>query len=102
MPRRSAIRLTEQSVDALLSKNKDSVFWDRGLAGFGVRALPSERKVFVVQSRAPRGSKRVSLARHGALTADEARKKDTVVWDRHLTGFGVRVYRIRLGLRFEF
>ena len=57
MPRRSAIRLTKRSVDALLCENKDTVFWDRDLAGFGVRVLPSGRKVFVVQSRGPRGSK---------------------------------------------
>ena len=63
MPRRSTIRLTKRSVDALSPASKDTVFWDRDLAGFGVRALWSGRKVFTVQSRGPGGSKRVSLGR---------------------------------------
>ena len=82
MPRRSTIRLTKRSVNALLSQTKDTVFWDRDLAGFGVRVLPSGRKVFVVQSRGPEGSKRVSLGRHGPLTAVKARKQAAVVIDR--------------------
>lgn len=46
MPRRSALRLTKRSVDALPCANKDTVFRDRNLAGFGVPVLPSGRKVF--------------------------------------------------------
>ena len=82
MPRRSTIRLTKRSVDALVSERKDTVFWDRDLAGFGVRVLPSGRKVFVVQSRGPAGSKRVSLGRYGDLTAVKAREKAAAVIDR--------------------
>ena len=37
MPRRSRPRLTKRSVDALPVGPKDTVFWDRDLAGFGVR-----------------------------------------------------------------
>ncbi|MCY3730583.1 MAG: integrase arm-type DNA-binding domain-containing protein, partial [Rhodospirillaceae bacterium] len=40
------------------------------------------RKVFVVQSRGPGGSKRVSLGRYGNLTADKAREKAAAVIDR--------------------
>ena len=86
MPRRSAIRLTKRSVDALLCENKDTVFWDRDLAGFGVRVLPSGRKVFVVQSRGPRGSKRVSLGGYGDLTVVEARAMAAAVIDRTKRG----------------
>ena len=32
---------------------KDTVFWDRDLAGFGVRVHATGRKVYVVQSRGP-------------------------------------------------
>ena len=42
---------------------KDAVFWDRDLAGFGVRVHATGRKVYVVQSRGPGGPKRVTLAR---------------------------------------
>ena len=67
------IHLSKRTVDALVPDGKDTVFWDRDLKGFGVRVLASGRKVFVVQSRGPRGSKRASLGRHGELTAEQAR-----------------------------
>ena len=54
MPRRSALRLTKRTVDALTAEAKDSVFWDRDLAGFGVRAHAAGRKVYIVQSQGPR------------------------------------------------
>ena len=74
MPDKAAPKLTKRSVDALAVGGKDAVFWDRDLKGFGVRVHPSCRKVFVVQTRGPNGPKRVTLGRHGDLTADEARK----------------------------
>ena len=82
MPRRSERRLTKRTVDALTVETKDTVFWDRDLAGFGVRVHATGRKVYVVQSRGPAGPKRVTLGRHGALSADEARKRAAVVIDR--------------------
>ena len=51
------------------------------MAGFGVRVHATGRKVYVVQSRGPDGPKRVTLGRHGALSADEARKRAAVVID---------------------
>ena len=69
------IRLTKRTVDALVPNGKDTVVWDRDLKGFGVRMLASGRKVFVVQSRGPGGSKRASLGRHGKLTVEQARQR---------------------------
>ena len=37
MPRRSALRITKRTVDALCVADKDTLTWDRDLAGFGVR-----------------------------------------------------------------
>ena len=82
MPKRSEFRLTKRAVDALSVKEKDAVFWDRDLAGFGVRVHATGRKVYVVQSRGPRGPVRVTLGRHGALSCDEARKRAAPVIDR--------------------
>ena len=65
MPRRSELRLTKRTVDALTVQTKDSVFWDRDLAGFGVRVHATGRKAYVVQSRGPGGLKRVTLGQHG-------------------------------------
>ncbi len=39
------------------------------------------RKVYVVQSRGPGGTKRVTLGRHGEMSADEARKRAAGVID---------------------
>lgn len=82
MPRRSQLRITKRTVDALRVQEKDAVFWDRDLAGFGVRVHATGRKVYVVQSRGPRGLKRVSLGRHGELSPDEARRSAAAAIDR--------------------
>ncbi len=82
MPKRSGIRLTKRAVDALCVEGKDAVFWDRDLAGFGVRVYPTGRKVYVVQSRGPRGPKRKALGRHGDISCDEARKLAAALIDR--------------------
>ena len=82
MPGRSELRLTKRTVDALTVETRDAVFWDRDLAGFGVRVRAMGRKVYVVQSRGPAGPKRVTLGRHGVLFADVARKRAAVVIDR--------------------
>ena len=62
MPLRSYIRLTKRSVDSLRVEDADRVFWDRDLAGFGVRVYASGHKVYVVQSRGVEGSRRATLA----------------------------------------
>ena len=82
MPKRSALRITKRTVDALTVDAKDTLFWDRDLAGFGVRVHATGRKLYVVQSRGPTGLKRVTLGRHGDLATDEARKQAAVVIDR--------------------
>jgi len=65
--------INNRTVEAL-SVDKDTVFWDRRLAGFGVRAYPSGAKVYIAQARGPDGAKRVTLGRHGVLRAGEARR----------------------------
>ena len=35
MPKRSTLRLTKRIVDRLRVEEKDSIFWDRDLTGFG-------------------------------------------------------------------
>ena len=82
MPKRSALRITKRTVDALTVDTKDTLFWDRDLAGFGVRVHATGRKLYVVQSRGPTGLKRVTLGHHGDLATDEARKQAAVVIDR--------------------
>ena len=53
MPKRSELKLTKRTVDALEVDGKDAIFWDRELAGFGIRVHATGRKTYVVQSRDP-------------------------------------------------
>ena len=62
-------------MDRLAAAGRDTIFWDRALAGFGVRVYPSGRKVYVVQARAGGGPRRATLGVHGELTAGRARKR---------------------------
>ena len=82
MPKRSGLKLTKRAVDALEVEAGDALFWDRELAGFGVRVHATGRKAYVVQSRGPGGPKRVTLGRHGEMSTEEARKRAATVIDR--------------------
>ncbi len=82
MPRRSELTLSGRAVDGLSVEERDRIFWDRELPGFGVRVYPSGRKVYVVQSRAQGAPKRVTLGTHGELTTTQARLRAAQVIDR--------------------
>ena len=82
MPRRAELTISKRTVDGLSVEAKDAVFWDRELPGFGARVYPSGRKIYVVQSRGPGGSKRITLGRHGELTVEQARKQVVAIIDR--------------------
>ena len=58
-----------------LEVERDTIFWDRELSGFGVRAYASGKKVYIVQTRAKGKSRRVTVGRHGVLTAEQARQR---------------------------
>ena len=82
MPGKTALRLTKRSVEALVAEGRDSVFWDSDLPGFGVRVYRTGRRVYCVQTRGLAGPKRVTLGRHGEITADAARREAATVIDR--------------------
>lgn len=56
MPRRSKLRLTKHPVDALPLGPKDTVFWYRDLAGFGVRVYRTGRKAYLAHAVGPGGA----------------------------------------------
>ncbi len=68
-------RISRNTVDAI-SVDRDTVFWDSELQGFGVRVYRSGRKVYIVQSRA-RGqpAKRVTVGRYELISPTEARRR---------------------------
>lgn len=71
-------KLTKRFVDLLQpppdSIGKDLFYWDDELPGFGIRVKPSGVKSYMIQYRQGGRSRRMTLGRHGVLTADEARK----------------------------
>ena len=77
--------ISRRTVEAL-SVAKDTVFWDNELTGFGVRVYPSGAKVYVVQSRGPGGLKRVTVGRHGVISADQARRRAALILARIKAG----------------
>ena len=78
--------LSKRIVDRLAVDDKDTVFWDRELPGFGLRVYPSGAKVYVVQTRCAGRSKRVTVGRHGDVSPDQARKEAARIIARIKTG----------------
>ncbi|MCB1883121.1 MAG: tyrosine-type recombinase/integrase [Geminicoccaceae bacterium] len=68
-------KLTKRTVEGAAPQAADVFLWDDELKGFGVRVWPSGRRVYLVQYRAGGRTRRVKLGAHGALTAEEARKR---------------------------
>jgi len=68
-------KLTKRAVDALTPPKKGQAFqWDSELRGFGVRAIPSGLKTFILQYRNAEGrSRRIVVGRYGVLTVEQAR-----------------------------
>ena len=78
--------ISRRTVEAL-KVEKDTVFWDSELSGFGVRVYPSGSKYYVVQTRAGgKAAKRVTIGRHGVLTAEEARRRAALIISRIKAG----------------
>jgi integrase len=68
-------KLTKRVVDAADIKETEHFVWDNELPGFGLRVLPSGRKRYVVQYRAGRRSRRISLGPSSVLTCEQARTR---------------------------
>ena len=75
MGRRKRMALSGRVVDALPVTDRDTIYWDRDLPGFGVRVYTTGSKVYLVQGRGPEGSRRAALGRHGVIAAEEARRR---------------------------
>jgi integrase len=68
-------KLTKRTVEAAGVKVSEYFMWDGELPGFGLRVLPSGRKGYVVQYRAGRRSRRISLGPSTVLTCEQARNR---------------------------
>ena len=81
----TSLTLSNRAVEKL-TVERDTVFWDRELTGFGVRVYPSGGKVYVAQARGPDGPKRVTVGRHRVLSAEQARQRAALVIARVKAG----------------
>ena len=79
-------RTVSNRMVAALRVDRDTVFWDGELTGFGVRVYPGGGKVYVAQARGPKGSKRVTVGRHGVVGAAEARRRAALIIARVKAG----------------
>ncbi|WP_445948388.1 tyrosine-type recombinase/integrase [Sphingorhabdus sp.] len=72
------MRITKAAVDAIQPTEKDQLYWDNRLPGFGCKVTPKGSKIFIYQYRlGGRGSpaRRFTIGKHGALTADQAKRE---------------------------
>ena len=69
-------KLTKRFVESEKQPSKGyTLTWDDEIAGFGLRVQSSGERSYFVQYRNAQGrSRRMTLGRHGKITADEARK----------------------------
>ena len=79
------VTISKRAVEAL-SVERDTVFRDRILTGFCLRVYPSGGKVYIVQIRGPKGAKRVTVGRHGVISAGEARDRAALIIARIKAG----------------
>ena len=68
-------KLTKRIVDAAEIRATEYFIWDDAIPGFGLRVLPSKRKSYIVQCRAGRRSRRMSLGLSTVLTCKQARTR---------------------------
>lgn len=78
MPRLSEHRITKRFVDSVVA-NRDGIYFDADLRGFGVRTKPSGSKTYLVQYEMDGRTRRISIGAHGTLTPAEARQKAAVL-----------------------
>ncbi|KQZ29155.1 hypothetical protein ASD50_18360 [Mesorhizobium sp. Root552] len=69
-------KITKTTVDAAKPDKVRYFVWDTELKGFGLLVLPTGVKSYLFQYRTPEGrTRRATIGKHGAFTAEEARAK---------------------------
>jgi integrase len=82
-------RLTKSTIDALPIPEKEIVYWDQTLPGFGLKITPKGRKVFIVLYRSAGGGSRLrkyTIGRSGGITLHNARIEAQKVMAARLEG----------------
>ena len=76
------IKISKSAVDAIQPQEREEVYWDDRLAGFGLKVTPAGSKVYIYRYRlalagqaAQTAPKKYTIGKHGELTPDQARKR---------------------------
>ena len=83
------IHLTKSALDKITCGDKETVYWDSSLTGFGVKVTPKGRKVFVVlyRTRDGRGKlRKYTIGAYGQITLAAARLSAQKVLAARLDG----------------
>src|SRR6266403_6058618 len=86
MPR---VKLTKNAIDSLPTSASDTIYWDAGCPGFGVKVTPKGRKVFVVLYRtggAGSSLRKYTIGAFGRVTLHQARVAAQRVFAAKLEG----------------
>jgi integrase len=83
------LRLTKSVIDDLPVLSKDTLYWDAGLPGFGVKVTPKGRKVFLVLYRVAGAGSRLrkyTIGPYGRVTLPMARAHAQKIFAARLDG----------------
>jgi hypothetical protein len=83
------IRLTKSVIDELPVLSEDTVYWDAGTPGFGVKVTPKGRKVFLVMYRVAGAGSRLrkyTIGPYGRITLPMARAQAQKIFAARLDG----------------
>ncbi|MCQ1573491.1 site-specific integrase [Neorhizobium galegae] len=59
------MKFTKSEIDKLAATERDQLFWDDGLSGFGLKVTPTGRKIFICQKRVGGKPKRYTIGEFG-------------------------------------
>jgi integrase len=81
-----SIKISKATVDAAQVGERDRVYWDKSLSGFGLKVTPAGRKVYLYRYRIAVPGKAakthpitLTIGKHGELTPDQARDAATAL-----------------------
>ena len=83
------VKITKSAIDALPVPAKDTVYWDAGLPGFGVKVTPKGKKVFIVLYRTGGAGSRLrkyTVGPYGRITLAMARAQAQKIFAARLDG----------------
>lgn len=85
------IKITKTTVEAIAPIERDQMFWDIALKGFGLKVTPTGSRIYLVQYRTGGGrsgvTKRVTIGKHGSPWApDMARTEAKAILARVTQG----------------